>query len=28
VNPAMLARATANYVRNCDRYRKELRRLD
>jgi carbonic anhydrase/acetyltransferase-like protein (isoleucine patch superfamily) len=27
VNPAMLARATANYVRNCDRYRKELRRL-
>jgi carbonic anhydrase/acetyltransferase-like protein (isoleucine patch superfamily) len=28
VNPAMLARATANYIRNCERYRQELRRLD
>ncbi|MCA1845340.1 MAG: gamma carbonic anhydrase family protein [Actinobacteria bacterium] len=28
VNPEMIARAKAAYVQNCDRYRRELRRLD
>lgn len=28
VNPAMIAQAGDAYVRSCDRYRKELRRLD
>lgn len=28
VNPAMIARASAHYVRNGERYGKELRRLD
>jgi carbonic anhydrase/acetyltransferase-like protein (isoleucine patch superfamily) len=27
-NPDMIARATAAYVQNCDRYRRDLRRLD